>query len=245
MNRRQSRLIIALLALVLGSLAYLAAERLPDGALPPEPRPGPETATATVVAVVDGDTIDVSLGGTVERVRYIGIDAPESAKPNEAPECFGKEASARNREYVHGKEVRLEKDVSERDRYGRLLRFVYVGDALVNQRLVAEGFATAYTYPPDVSRSGEFLEAQRSALGAKLGLWGGCRELPEPGTVESPSSPACAIKGNVSLSGERIFHAPGCEFYSRTRIDEPAGERWFCSEEEARAAGWRKAENCP
>jgi micrococcal nuclease len=126
-----------------------------------------------VSRVIDGDTIELQNG---EKVRYIGIDTPETIDPRKVVQCFGKEASAKNKELVEGKEVRLEKDISERDKYGRLLRYVYVGDVFVNEKLVAEGYAHAFTYPPDVKFSQLFLEKERLARENKLGLWGRCGE---------------------------------------------------------------------
>jgi micrococcal nuclease len=122
-----------------------------------------------VARVVDGDTIEL-VGG--ERVRYIGVNAPESVKPNSAVECFGKEASAKNKELVEGQAIRLEKDVSDRDKYGRLLRYVYLEDGtFVNDWLVREGYAYAATFPPDVRYSDQFKQAQQEARKNKRGLW--------------------------------------------------------------------------
>lgn len=143
----------------------------------------------TVVSVVDGDTIKIE-GGEV--VRYIGINTPETVAPNRPVECMGREASARNKELVQGKTVELEKDVSQRDRYGRLLRFVWVGDSMINEQLVREGFAQVSTYPPDVKYQSLFVEAQRLAIEEKKGLWSGECPLsvtatPKP-TVATPSA---------------------------------------------------------
>lgn len=124
-----------------------------------------------VSRVIDGDTIELQNG---EKVRYIGIDTPETLDPRKPVQCFGKESSAKNKELVEGKEVRLVKDVSERDKYGRLLRYVYVGDVFINEKLVAEGYAHAFTYPPDVAYGQLFIEKERVARENKLGLWGGC-----------------------------------------------------------------------
>lgn len=124
-----------------------------------------------VSKIIDGDTIELQNG---EKVRYIGIDTPETLDPRKPVQCFGKEASLKNKELIEGKEVRLVKDVSERDKYGRLLRYVYVGDVFINEKLVAEGYARAFTYPPDVAYSQLFIEKERLARENKLGLWGGC-----------------------------------------------------------------------
>jgi endonuclease YncB( thermonuclease family) len=122
-----------------------------------------------VKRVVDGDTIEIESG---EKVRYIGMNTPETVKKNSPVECFGKEASAKNRELVEGKLVRMEKDVSETDRYGRLLRFVYLEDGtLVNDELVREGYARVSTFPPDVKLAEQFKFAEREARENHRGLW--------------------------------------------------------------------------
>lgn len=126
-----------------------------------------------VVKVIDGDTITLENG---EVVRYIGIDTPETTHPSKPVQCFGKEASEKNKELVEGKMVRIEKDVSERDKYNRLLRYVWVGDIFINDYLVREGYAYASTYPPDVKYSDQFLKAQQEAREKKKGLWAGCKE---------------------------------------------------------------------
>jgi micrococcal nuclease len=127
----------------------------------------PATGSGTTVTrVIDGDTIEVSISGVVEKVRYIGIDTPEIGKP------FFKESTEANRRMVDGKTVTLVKDVSERDRYGRLLRYVYVGELFVNAELLHQGYAQVATYPPDVEYVNFFLQLQREAREAGRGLWG-------------------------------------------------------------------------
>jgi micrococcal nuclease len=132
--------------------------------------------------VVDGDTIEVE-GGV--RVRYIGIDTPETLHPSKPVECYGEEASARNNELVQGRVVQLEKDVSETDKYGRLLRYVYVDGQMVNEVLVREGYAQVSTYPPDVKYADLLLAAQQEARDANRGLWGPCVSQP-PSPEEAP-----------------------------------------------------------
>ncbi|OIQ03729.1 MAG: hypothetical protein AUK58_01590 [Candidatus Moranbacteria bacterium CG2_30_41_165] len=125
--------------------------------------------TGTVKRVVDGDTIEMENG---EKVRYIGINTPESVDPRRAIECFGKEASAYNKNLVEGKEVRLVKDVSDRDKYGRLLRFVYLENGtFVNELLVREGYAFVASYPPDISKQDIFRTAEIVAKKEGRGLW--------------------------------------------------------------------------
>lgn len=131
----------------------------------------PATLEATVLRVVDGDTIVVSLGTRVERVRYIGVNTPEVHHPTRGEEPGGREASAVNRELVEGRTVRLELDVQERDRYRRLLAYVWVGDVMVNAELVRRGYAQVMTVPPNVRYQALFLKLQREAREAGRGLW--------------------------------------------------------------------------
>jgi micrococcal nuclease len=139
--------------------------------------PGPASASVgRVVRVVDGDTIRVSLGGREERVRYIGIDTPESVKPGTPVQCFAKKASAANARLVAGKRVRIERDVEERDRYGRLLAYVYpaAGGPMVNETLVRQGYARPLTIPPDVRHAERFRRLADEARRARRGLWRAC-----------------------------------------------------------------------
>ncbi|MCX8024689.1 MAG: thermonuclease family protein, partial [Thermanaerothrix sp.] len=123
---------------------------------------------AKVTRVIDGDTIEVEINGARFKVRYIGIDTPESTTQIE---YFGKEAAARNQALVGGREVTLIKDVSETDRYGRLLRYVLVDKMFVNYELVRGGYANALRYPPDVACADVFQAAERQAREEGLGLW--------------------------------------------------------------------------
>lgn len=257
-----------------------------------------------VAEVVDGDTIKLTDGRTV---RFIGIDTPETKHPSKGVECYGKEASEATRMLLEGKEVMLEKDISETDRYQRSLRYIYVEDMMVNEYLVLQGYAFSSSYPPDVKYQDRFTEAQKEAFEKERGLWKACKVSldktsvlgyayeesskpqtpqaqnnnqisntqipinPHSGTngntqqnidpqtsqshtanttssqaqasVVSTKKDGCTIKGNIS-SGGKIYHLPGCGSYEKTGIDESAGEKWFCSEDEALAAGWRKAKNC-
>jgi|SRR3989344_4990343 len=124
-----------------------------------------------VTRVIDGDTIEIEGG---EMVRYIGIDTPETVDPRKPVQCFGIEASAKNKELVEGKMVRLEKDITDKDKYNRLLRYVWVDDTLINLELVKQGFAYSYSYPPDVKYQDQIVKAQQGARLTKLGLWNIC-----------------------------------------------------------------------
>ena len=147
---------------------------------------GRDTSTAAAIAggnaivdsVVDGDTLTVRLdGGRRERVRLLGIDTPESVKPETPVECFAKEAAARLRALLpEDTPVRLVRDVEERDRFGRLLAYVYrLPDGLfVNADLVRGGYAQLLTYPPNVAHAEALRAAAADARRARRGLWGSC-----------------------------------------------------------------------
>lgn len=140
-----------------------------------EPVSGP--GIGQVVRVVDGDTVVVELGGQEESVRLLGIDTPESVDPRSPVECFGKEAAARTATLLPpGTEVRLVRDVEARDRYDRLLAYVYRIDdgTFVNLALVADGFAAVLTYPPNVAHADELTAAAAMARSEGRGLWSAC-----------------------------------------------------------------------
>jgi micrococcal nuclease len=126
---------------------------------------------ATVVRVVDGDTIQVRIGGRLEKVRYIGVNTPEVHHPTKGEEPGGREATEVNRGLVEGKPARLELDVQERDRYGRVLAYVWVGDVMINAELVRLGYAQVMTVPPNVRYQTLFLRLAREAREAGRGLW--------------------------------------------------------------------------
>ena len=136
--------------------------------------------TAVVEHVTDGDTIVVAVSGTRERVRYIGLDAPEMADAEEGTpaECGADEARSANAALVDGREVVLERDASDRDRFGRLLRHVWVrstdGWLLVGEHLVSTGAVEAGSYPPDTARDAQLDAAERQAREGGLGIWGRC-----------------------------------------------------------------------
>jgi micrococcal nuclease len=149
----------------------------PRGGGPGAAAPGPReaaSATAPVTRVVDGDTIEVELGGRQEDVRYIGVDTPETVKPDTPVQCFGPEASARNHELVEGRTVRLVFDAERRDVYGRLLAYVYVGDDFINGELVSGGYARTLEIEPNTSRAPLLARLAEAAGAAGRGLWGAC-----------------------------------------------------------------------
>jgi micrococcal nuclease len=137
---------------------------------------GPAASEAAVVRVVDGDTIAVRVGGRAERVRYIGVDTPESVKPGTPVQCFAHAAAAENARLVAGERVRLVRDVEARDRFGRLLAYVYrMRDGrFVNAELVRRGYARTLTIPPNVRFASRFAGLARGARAAGRGLWNAC-----------------------------------------------------------------------
>ncbi len=172
LTRRTKRVAVAALVIVAAAVVFMRVGARHSGLVHLQ-----SNADGLVVIcerVVDGDTI-VLVGG--ERVRYIGIDTPETVHPSKPVEAYGKEASELNRELVEGKSVRIEFDVRERDRYGRLLGYVYVSDeglgeeTFVNAELVRRGLAHASTFPPDVKHAELFVRLEREARDAGRGLW--------------------------------------------------------------------------
>jgi micrococcal nuclease len=177
---------VVTLALVAVALAACAGRGVDlslqaPATLPTEPG-GYERAVVT--RVIDGDTIEVQITGRVAGpgagvarvggrydVRLVGIDTPESVAPHSPVECFAREASAATEALVEGRAVVLVKDVEESDRYERLLRHVYVGQEMVGARLVANGYAHAYTFPPNVRHAALFVALQRDARAHDRGLW--------------------------------------------------------------------------
>lgn len=157
LNRTRSRnlFVMLILSLVAGCGAPLPGE------------------VGTVIRVVDGDTIRVSLRGQDVTVRYIGIDAPELSRNGSRAEPYASESEQANRRLVLGQMVRLVADTSDTDRYGRLLRYVYADDKLVNAELVRQGLARARAYPPDTARQAELDGAQSEARAARRGIWSG------------------------------------------------------------------------
>jgi micrococcal nuclease len=139
--------------------------------------PASDRAEALVTDVVDGDTIEVRLdggGGSSEDVRYIGVDTPETVDPDEPVQCFGPQASEFNHRLVEGRRVTLVFGVERRDKYGRLLAYVYLGKRLVNAALVRRGLARSLTIPPNDRLAGVFTRLEARAGRAARGLWGAC-----------------------------------------------------------------------
>ena len=199
--------------------------------------------------VIDGDTLAIS----GQRVRLNGIDAPETRQTcsrDGSPWACGKASTQAMRQLIGQNPVRCE--VSNRDKYGRAIGACFVQDTDLQQQLVRQGLALAYR-----KYSTRYVSDEGAARAAGVGLWSGDfvppwewrkqrdrvrqpARKPSVRRPQSPAAPACRIKGNISSSG-RIYHVPGGQYYAQTRINTSNGERWFCSEAEARAAGWRRA----
>lgn len=189
------------------------------------------------VRVIDGDTLEIS----GERVRLFGIDAPErDQRCTDAagrPWACGARATEALRDLTKGRAVRCSGE--EQDRYGRLVARCAVAGRDLGAAMVRDGMAFAYR-----RYSLDYVAEEGQAKAAKRGIWAGTAE--NPAAVRAGARPVqaapkgCAIKGNISSRG-RIYHLPDDRSYAETRINTATGERWFCTEAEARAAGWRHA----
>ncbi|MEK7554437.1 MAG: thermonuclease family protein [Patescibacteria group bacterium] len=141
---------------------------------PPASKPSPQIIYYPVVSVTDGDTFKVNINGTIETVRAIGIDTPETVDPRKPVQCFGKEASNRSKALLTSKNIKLESDPTQgdRDKYGRLLRYAWLEDGtFFNKQMIADGYASEYTYKVPYKYQEEFKAAEAEARAAKLGLW--------------------------------------------------------------------------
>lgn len=262
-SRRKRPLGVAvILGAILGAfgLGYngVGDERSSGGApTPPHPTSALSSARSDTVigraSVIDGDTIEIR----GERIRLNGIDAPESAQTcgdgrGKSYRCGARAADALDQLLKASSPTRC--DFVERDQYGRFVGDCYRADGTsVQAAMVRSGWAMDW---PRYS-GGEFAREQEAARRETIGIWVGPFTKPwewraerraqtqQPGQVAplmgSGLPGRCEIKGNVSSSGERIYHMPGQRDYAKTKITESTGERWFCSEAEARAAGWRPA----
>jgi micrococcal nuclease len=149
----------------------------------PEPPPAGSISTATVVRVIDGDTVELSIGAVTERARLLGIDAPESVSPKVPDQCFGAEASQALHDLLPpGAGVRIERDTESRDRYGRLLLYLYRADdgLFVNQWMLESGLADAMAFEPNTTFAVPFEAARSQAEATGTGLWGQCDGPDQP-----------------------------------------------------------------
>ncbi|MFH1602118.1 MAG: thermonuclease family protein [Candidatus Shapirobacteria bacterium] len=177
-----------------------------------------------VSAIVDGDTFDDGQGN---RYRLLGINAPEYPQG-----CLAQSAKDRLEELILGKTLRTE--IMGEDHFGRDLVFVFLGEVFVNKVLLQEGLAK--TEGDDYQYSEELNQAQAQAKTLKKGVW----------SLECLPPKGCNIKGNVRKeNGTFIYHLPGCNNYERIVMNENEGDAWFCTEKEAKAAGFTKSLDCP
>jgi len=206
-------------------------------------QPESNFTTAQVVRVVDGDTIDVSINGKKYEVRYIGIDTPELAIFGKPADYYGPEASAKNKELVTGKTVELEKDISEVDRFNRLLRYVYVGDLFINAELVRLGYAVAFPYPPDIKYQDNFMELQNQARATKLGLWAYSDNKTSTQVVSAAPTIAGqpADKIYIGNKSTKKLHYPTC---SSVGDMKDSNKIEFRSVAEATAQGYQPCQKC-
>jgi micrococcal nuclease len=188
---------------------------------------------AIVTRVIDGDTIEVNAGGAAFKLRYIGMDSPELDSVDTNTRNIAVEAADKNRELVGGKTVELENDVSETDRYGRLLRYVYVNGMMVNAELVRLGYAQAVSYPPDIKYQNMFSELQAAARAAKAGIWGPASFGPAPGPVTK------GLYLGSKMSNK--YHSPSCVWAKRISAGNAI---WFVSSEEAHSKGYVPCRVC-
>jgi endonuclease YncB( thermonuclease family) len=244
MARRLIPFVLLALALAfgLGVLVGRGGDRWAEGAFTDPPVADSPAALQGPLRVVDGDTFDV--GGT--RIRLHGVDAPENAQTclDEAgrPWACGDWVTEEARALWDGRAAACE--LIETDRYGRAVSRCEVSGEDLGAALVSRGMALAY-----VAYSKDYVPQQEAAENARAGLWRGTFQAPwdwrknpdleitDVATVAAEGED-CRIKGNISGTG-RIYHLPGSRHYDRTTIEEEAGERWFCTEAEAEAAGWR------
>ena len=197
-------------------------------------------AISGVPTVTDGDTLRLG----AERIRLHGIDAPESAqscRTGGKTWACGAAATRALRERI-GRRL-VECSERDRDRYGRIVAVCRVAGADVNAWMVSQGWAVAYR-----QYSADYVSHETAAKRARRGLWRGQFVVPSRwrrgDRLEAAAAIGagdCRIKGNISRQGIRIYHVPGGQSYARTHIDTAKGERRFCTEAEARAAGWRRA----
>jgi micrococcal nuclease len=176
---------------------------------------------ATVVYVDDGDTIDVQIGGHIERVRYIGIDAPEVPHHGQGGTQGGEAAAQLNRAMVDRRRVRLEADVEPRDRYGRLLAYVWLGDTMVNLEMVRRGYARALTIPPNLRYARWFNGAEAEARAAGRGLWGSGHLEGAPLPPEKPVvvSSRATVRRTLTIGADGVLSTAGTGSRSRAITD--------------------------
>ena len=227
----------ALLVLAAASLAFAASmatnPNLPQpGASSPvvQASPVPSEPRAEVLRVIDGDTIVVNIDGELSTVRYLGINAPETVHPERPAQCFGPEATERNVALVGGRLVHLESDQPDRDQYGRLLRYVWVGGRMVNRMLVEEGYADLEPYSNRYAD--DFTRARDDAVNEGKGLWNTCilptataAPVAPSATTAAYSPPPCHLTDcdcphfSTQQEAQRFFERAGGPATDPHRLD--------------------------
>ena len=227
-----------------------------------------KSPTYKVLRVVDGDTIRIDYNGKDEKVRFIGLDTPETKDPRKPIQCFGREATAKMTEFAENKNIRLEFDKTqgERDKYGRLLAFVYSEDNKnLAYEMIRQGYGNEYTYNSNPYKyQNEFKEAARKAREENKGLWAentcagnatkpadtpapkpqpapAYNPAPAPRPRTAPAPQPQQSQGACVIKGNvgrngKIYHMPGQKYYNKTNP-----EAMFCSEAEAQSAGFRRS----
>jgi micrococcal nuclease len=232
-NQQQSANPSATITAIITQKPPSTATEIPSPTITPIPTSIPSTPTPTktnneiakVVRVIDGDTVDVSINGNVERVRIIGINTPETVDPRKSVECFGREGSAKAKEYLDGKTVELEADPTQgnRDKYNRLLRYVWLDKGSVDfgKLMIATGYAYEYTYNLPYKYQAEYKQAQKEAEAARLGLWadGVCVVTLIPtksSTIQSTNQKSCKYPcdGPDRDCNDFSTHAEAIEFFN-------------------------------
>ena len=201
--------------------------------------PNPGSVVEGQAAIVDGDTIEIA----GQRIRLEGIDAPEAAQncsgANGSASACGLAATRALRDLIGQETVACESVGT--DKYGRMLGLCFLDGEDINRFMVESGNAWAY-----VKYSAKYVSVEAGARALKIGIWQGETQpaweyRQAQWQVAEVAAPAgCAIKGNVSKQGW-IYHVPWSAWYDKVKVDEARGERWFCSEADAVAAGWRPA----
>lgn len=241
---------------ILDDKPTMAENTIDDLGKDEEPQESSNTfAEARVVRVVDGDTIVATVDGVDEKIRFVLVNTPETKHPKKGVEYYGKEASDFTKVNLEDKTIYLEKDVSDRDRYGRMLRYIWlkrpatnnptdeeIEQYMFNAILLKKGFANLSTFPPDIKYVDLFVKLERDARKNNLGLWGddgepvGDKSSSKEETV-SRGNPEDPIRANVK---SKIYHVPGGKNYDKV---SKANIIYFKTEEDAIAAGYRKAKN--
>jgi micrococcal nuclease len=258
LSRSGSFIAIAVIAIGAGLSCSNDADDISRSPTPESTANSGKNTTGTVVSVIDGITVDVDVGGDVLRVRYLGLDLPLSIDQGVLDRAL-----EFNRFLAQGRRVELEAGSVDADEQGRLLRYVYVGGEMANRAVLSNGYATVSPFPESFVHRAAFQLEEEAAKQGGRGLWDSAQAavptptasqsfsggtLPAPPSTEPPNTPCDStgtppmVKGNVDArTGDRVYHVPGSLLYTTVVISEADGDRWFCSENEAEAAGWKRS----